>query len=64
MVLTYDMSTGTIVSENTGITTVNDHADMPEYNVALQTVQPEPQPARDDSCSEYMMHIQELLKDL
>jgi hypothetical protein len=64
MALIYNMSTGTIVSENTGTTTVSDYDDLPEYSVALQTVQPEPQPARSNPCSEYMMHIQELCKDL
>jgi len=63
MALIYDMSTGTIVPENTGITTVSNYADLPEYSLALQTVQSEPQPVSDNPCCEHMIHIQKLLKD-
>jgi hypothetical protein len=38
MATIYDMSTGTIVSENAGITTIENHAELPEYGMALQPV--------------------------
>lgn len=63
MAIIHDMSTGTIVSENSGITTIENHAELPEYGLALETVQqaaaPEPSP-----CDAYMSIIKELLKDL
>ena len=63
MALIYEMSTGIIVSENTGITTIENHAEVPEYHMALQPLQSAPQAGRrpDDA---YISLIKELLKDL
>ena len=63
MAIIHDMSTGTIVSENSGITTIENHAELPGYGMVLEAVQqaapPEPSP-----CDAYMSVIKELLKDL
>jgi len=63
MALIYEMATGTIVSENSGITTIETRAEVPEYGVALQPVHTAPQTGRrpDDA---YISLIKELLKDL
>ena len=60
----YDMSTGTIVSENAGITTIEKHTELPEYGMALQTVRHTEVPAGPAPCDAYMSLIKELLKDL
>ena len=60
----YDMSTGTIVSENAGITTIEDHDALREYGLALQPVHAStPRPATRPE-SAYLALIRELLKDL
>lgn len=68
MATIYDMSTSTIVSENDGVTTVKDHADIPEYGAQLQPVQettPETAgPRKEYMSDEYMSVIKELLKKL
>ena len=64
MAVIYEMESGTIVSENSGITTIENHAEIPEYGVALQPVQRDSRPARPGPCDEYMSILKELLKDL
>jgi len=64
MTAIYEMETGTIVSENSGITTIRNHNDLPEYSVALQPVAASPIPRKAGPCDEYMSIIRELLKDL
>jgi len=63
MALIYEMSTGIIVSENAGITTIENHAEVPEYHMALQPLQSAPRAGQrpDDA---YISLIKELLKDL
>ena len=64
MAAIYEMETGTIVSENSGITTIRNHDKQPEYSVALQPVQVTPPPREAGPCDEYMSIIRELLEDL
>ena len=64
MAIIYDISTGTIVSENNGITTLDEYARLPEYNTALQPVHTEATPANAGPCDDYMSVIRELLKEL
>ena len=64
MATIYDMSTGTIVSENAGITTIENHAELPEYGMALQPVRQTATPEELSPCDAYMSLIKELLKDL
>ena len=63
MATIYDMSTGTIVSENDGVTTIKDYTDIPKYGAALQPVQ-ETISEAVAPCDEYMSVIKELLKKL
>ena len=64
MAIIHDMSTGTIVSENAGITTIENHAELPEYGMALQPIRQTATPAGPSPCDAYMSLIKELLKDL
>jgi len=64
MATIYDLSTGRIISENTGITTIQDHATLPVYGAELQPVQHECSHARHPAVEEYMNLIQDLLKKL
>ncbi len=64
MAAIYEMESGTIVSESSGITTIENHTQIPEYGVALQPVQSTTRPARPGPCDEYMSILNELLKDL
>jgi hypothetical protein len=64
MATIYDLSTGRIISENPGVTTIRDYADLPEYSVALQPVQQAHTPTQRPPVDEYMCLIQELLKKL
>ena len=64
MATIYDLSTGRIISENTGITTIKDYEDLPEYSVALQPVEQRCTPTKRPPVDEYMCLIQELLKKL
>ena len=63
MATIYDMSTGTIVSENDGVTTIYDCTDIPEYGAELQPAG-ETTPETAGPCDEYMSIIKELLKKL
>jgi hypothetical protein len=64
MAVIYDISTGNIVSENTGVTTLNDYAGLPECNTALQPAYTDATSAETAPCDEYMSIIRELLKEL
>ena len=64
MATIYDLSTGRIISENTGVTTIENYADLPEYGIALQPVRQSCPPAKRPPVDEYMSLIQELLKKL
>ena len=66
MVIVYDMPSGRIQSENAGVTTVREHAGIPEYQLALQPVTSEPERNRATPAAvdEYMNLIRELLRDM
>ena len=64
MAAIYEMEVGTIVSENSGITTIKNHDKLPEYSVALQPVQVATPTRKPGPCDEYMSIIRELLRDL
>lgn len=64
MAAIYEIDNGTIVSENSGITTIQNHEQLPEYGVALQPVQSAKVTTKPGPCDEYMSIIRELLKDL
>jgi hypothetical protein len=63
MAAIYEMELGTIVSENSGIRTIENHDELPEFNVTLQPVPVTAPPARTGPCDDYMSIIRELLKD-
>jgi hypothetical protein len=52
------------VLENSGITTIKNHDQLPEYGVALQQVETTSTAAKPGPCDEYMSIIRELLRDL
>ncbi len=64
MAAIYEIESGTLVSENSGITTIENHDQLPEYNIALQPVQAATAPGKPGPCDEYMSILKELLKDL
>jgi hypothetical protein len=64
MATIYDLSTGRIISESNGITTIEDYANLPEYGAALQPVEETRIPATRAPVDEYMCLLQELLKKL
>ena len=64
MAAIYEIETGTLVSENNGITTIKNHDQLPEYGIALQQVQATPAARKPGPCDEYMSILKELLKDL
>jgi hypothetical protein len=64
MAAIYEMELGTIVSENSGIRTIENHDKLPEYSLTLQPVPVTSTPAKTGPCDEYMSIIRELLKDL
>jgi hypothetical protein len=64
MAAIYEIESGTIVSENSGITTIKNHEQIPEYGVALQPVETTRTDAKPGPCDEYMSIIRELLRDL
>ena len=65
MAAIYEIENATIVSENSGITTINNHEQLPEYSVTLQPVQTVTATTTTPGpCDEYMSIIRELLKDL
>ena len=64
MAAIYEIESGTLVSENSGITTIENHDQLPEYGIALQPVQATTATRKPGPCDEYMSIIEELLKDL
>ena len=64
MAVIYDISTGNILPENTGVTRLDAYADIPECNTSLQTIQTDATTAETDPCDAYMTLIQQLLKEL
>jgi len=64
MAVIYEIESGTIVSENSGITTIENHNQLPEYGVALQPVETTRAATKPGPCDEYMSIIRELLRDL
>lgn len=64
MAVIYDLSTGTIVQENTGVTRVDEYAGLPECNTALQPVHADMNTEETHPCDAYMSVIRELLKEL
>lgn len=64
MAVIYEIENGTIVSENSGITTIENHDQLPEFGVALQPVETPEATPKPGPCDEYMSIIRELLKDL
>jgi hypothetical protein len=64
MAVIYDFSTGNIVSENSGVTRLDDYAGLPECNTALQPVYAEARTEETAPCDSYMSVIRELLRDL
>ena len=64
MAVIYDISTGKIVSENTGVSRLDDYAGLPECNTALQPVHTDATTAETAPCDDYMQIIRELLKEL
>jgi hypothetical protein len=64
MAAIYEIESGTLVSENSGITTIENHDQLPEYGIALQPVQATTAARKPGPCDEYMSILKELLKDL
>ena len=64
MAVIYDISTGKILPENTGITTLDDYAGLTECNTALQPVHTDAIVAETAPGDAYMSIIRELLKEL
>ena len=64
MAVIYDISTGNIVSENKGVTTLEEYTELPEYNTALQPVHTAPTSANANPGDDYMSVIRELLENL
>ena len=64
MAAIYEIESGTLVSENSGITTIENHDQLPEYSIALQPVQATTATRKPGPCDEYMSILKELLKDL
>ena len=64
MAVIYEIESGTIVSESSGITTIENHDQLPEYGIALQRIESTQTTAKPGPCDEYMSILKELLKDL
>lgn len=64
MAAIYEIESGTLISENSGITTIKNYDQLPEYGIALQPVQATTVRRKPGPCDEYMSILKELLKDL
>ena len=64
MAVIYDISTGKIIPENTGVSRLDEYAGLPECNTALQLTHTDATAAETAPCDAYMSVIRELLKDL
>ncbi len=62
MAIVFDMSSGKIQSESTGVTRVADHLGLPSNSPALQEVCETPEGKIQSEA--YLNHIRELLKKL
>jgi len=62
MAIVFDMSSGKIQSENTGVSCITDHFDLPENGPALQEVNETSEDVTKDIA--YLEHIRELLRKL
>ncbi len=59
MAIVFDMSSGKIQSENTGVSRITEHFDLPENGPALQEVS-----ETSEKDIAYLEHIRELLRKL
>ncbi|MCK5481900.1 MAG: hypothetical protein KAJ06_12160 [Gammaproteobacteria bacterium] len=59
MAIVFDMSSGKIQSENTGVSRITEHFDLPENDPALQEVS-----ETSEKDIAYLEHIRELLRKL
>ncbi|RLA03550.1 MAG: hypothetical protein DRQ45_02670 [Gammaproteobacteria bacterium] len=64
MAVIYDICTGNIIPENSGVTRLDKYAGLPGCNTALQTIQTDATAAEAGPCDDYMTLIQQLLKEL
>jgi hypothetical protein len=64
MAIIYDLSTGSIISENEGIVALMKPEREPECPTALQPVDSRRTPDQSNPCDAYMVLLQRLLKDL
>ncbi|HBE91698.1 MAG TPA: hypothetical protein DDW55_03920 [Gammaproteobacteria bacterium] len=64
MAVIYDISTGNIVKENTGVTRLDEYAGLPECNTELQPVHTDATSEETNPCDAYMSVIRELLREL
>ncbi len=64
MAIIYDLSTGSIISENDGIVAVMKSGHEPECPTALQPLDNRCTPDQSNPCDAYMVLLQRLLKDL
>jgi hypothetical protein len=64
MALIYEIESGTIVSENSDVTTIRNYDQLPEHRIVLQPAQTREESMKAGPCDEYMSILRELLKDL
>jgi len=64
MAIIYDLSTGSIISENEGITAVVKSTHQPECSAGLQQLDNRCISDESNPCDAYMVLLQRLLKDL
>jgi len=62
MAIVFDMSSGKIQSENTGVSRITEHFELPENGPALQEISETPKDVTRDIA--YLEHIRELLRKL
>jgi hypothetical protein len=64
MAIIYDLATGTVISENQGVTTVTGNAGEEHCAPALQPVNGSFDPEQASPTEAYMVLLQRLLRDL
>jgi hypothetical protein len=64
MAVIYDISTGDIITENTGVTRLDDYAGLAECNTVLRPAHTHATTEETAPCDAYMSVIRELLKEL
>jgi len=62
MAIVFNMSSGKIQSENTGVSRITEHLDLPENGPALQEISETSEDVTRDIA--YLEHIRELLRKL